>query len=264
MTTLPGLVTPVADLLRHPGERRHIALELRATEIDVGDAAVSRRLRARDRGGPRVAVRRDRGQPRRYEHRGEPCAGAASGPRTVSSSRAFVRCTRSRDASSRPTTRSSRSPPTRSTSVPRCTTRSRSSSRWLPCAAMPAPACARSAGSTETTPAARAGVRQHRPTLGCARRAPPASAGAVRPRPWWSLASPGPLARRIPMAVPKKKTSKAKSRSRRAVGLDAQRSGTQHVPPLRRRQAAAQRVRHLWVVQGPPSRRRRLTPTVIR
>ena len=40
MTTLPGLVTPVAELLRHPGERRHIALELRATEIDVGDAAV--------------------------------------------------------------------------------------------------------------------------------------------------------------------------------------------------------------------------------
>ena len=40
MTTLPGLVTPVADLLRHPGDRRHITLELRATEIDVGDAAV--------------------------------------------------------------------------------------------------------------------------------------------------------------------------------------------------------------------------------
>jgi uncharacterized protein len=40
VTTLHGLVTPVADLLRHPGERRHIAVELRASEIDVGDASV--------------------------------------------------------------------------------------------------------------------------------------------------------------------------------------------------------------------------------
>ncbi|HMK12182.1 MAG TPA: DUF177 domain-containing protein [Acidimicrobiales bacterium] len=40
MTTLQGLVTPVADLLRHPGERRHVIREVRATEIDVGDALV--------------------------------------------------------------------------------------------------------------------------------------------------------------------------------------------------------------------------------
>ncbi|HTN80154.1 MAG TPA: DUF177 domain-containing protein [Acidimicrobiales bacterium] len=40
MTTLQGLVTPVTDLLRHPGEQRHIDVEVRATEIDVGDAAV--------------------------------------------------------------------------------------------------------------------------------------------------------------------------------------------------------------------------------
>ena len=40
MTSLQGLVTPVADLLRHAGARRHLAIEVRATEIDVGDAAV--------------------------------------------------------------------------------------------------------------------------------------------------------------------------------------------------------------------------------
>jgi DUF177 domain-containing protein len=40
MTTLQGLVTPVADLLRHPGGRRHVAMEVHASEIDVGDAAV--------------------------------------------------------------------------------------------------------------------------------------------------------------------------------------------------------------------------------
>ncbi len=40
MTTLQGLVTPVADLLRSAGARRHLAIEVRATEIDVGDAAV--------------------------------------------------------------------------------------------------------------------------------------------------------------------------------------------------------------------------------
>lgn len=40
MTSVRGLVTPVADLLRHPGDRRHVHFELRASEIDVGDAAV--------------------------------------------------------------------------------------------------------------------------------------------------------------------------------------------------------------------------------
>ncbi len=40
MTTLPGLVVQVADLRRHPGDRRHLSIELRASEIDVGDAMV--------------------------------------------------------------------------------------------------------------------------------------------------------------------------------------------------------------------------------
>ena len=40
MSTLPGLVIGVADLLRHPASRRHITLEVRAPAIDVGDAVV--------------------------------------------------------------------------------------------------------------------------------------------------------------------------------------------------------------------------------
>ena len=40
MSTLPGLVIGVADLLRHPASQRHITLEVRAPAIDVGDAVV--------------------------------------------------------------------------------------------------------------------------------------------------------------------------------------------------------------------------------
>lgn len=40
MSTLPGLVIGVADLLRHPASRRHISVELHAPEIEVGDAVV--------------------------------------------------------------------------------------------------------------------------------------------------------------------------------------------------------------------------------
>ena len=96
MTTLPGLVTPVADLLRHPGERRHIALELARHRDRRRRRCRARRLRARDRGGPRVAVRRDRGQ------RDGASAVASRVPalpraRARSARRArFVRCTRSR------------------------------------------------------------------------------------------------------------------------------------------------------------------------
>ena len=74
-----------------------------------------------------------------------------------------------------------------------------------------------------------------------------------------SLSRPASLEGSRAMAVPKKKKSKAKSRSRRASRLDARRPGPQHVPPVRRGQAAARRVRHLRLVQGPPGRRRRLT-----
>ncbi len=65
------------------------------------------------------------------------------------------------------------------------------------------------------------------------------------------------------MAVPKKKTSKAKSRSRRAVRLEARRARPQQLPPLRRHQAAPRGVRQLRLVPRPPGHRRRLTPSVL-
>jgi uncharacterized protein len=40
MSTIPGLVIGVADLLRHPASRRPITIDVRSPEIDVGDASV--------------------------------------------------------------------------------------------------------------------------------------------------------------------------------------------------------------------------------
>ena len=62
-----------------------------------------------------------------------------------------------------------------------------------------------------------------------------------------------------PMAVPKKKTSKAKSRSRRASAWTLERAAAQRLPALRRGQAAPRRVRQLRLVPRPPGHRRRLS-----
>ena len=177
VTTLPGLVTPVADLLRHPGERRHIALELRATEIDVGDAAVPDGSVLEIDGGPRVAVRRDRGHAHGTSTVASRVPALPRAARTVSSSRAFVRCTRSR----------TRAPtddevfPISADSIDLGPAVHDALLLELP-AGSPVPrclrrACARSCGVDRNHARCSCRVRQHRPTLGCARRAPPASAG---------------------------------------------------------------------------------------
>ena len=66
------------------------------------------------------------------------------------------------------------------------------------------------------------------------------------------------------MAVPKKKTSKAKGRSRRASNWVLQPTEPQHVPAMPPGQGAPHRVSALRVVQGPPGGRDRLmtTPSV--
>ena len=61
------------------------------------------------------------------------------------------------------------------------------------------------------------------------------------------------------MAVPKKKTSKAKSRSRRASAWRLEQPAAQRVPALQRRQGAPRRVRQLRLVRRPPGHRGRLT-----
>ena len=60
------------------------------------------------------------------------------------------------------------------------------------------------------------------------------------------------------MAVPKRKTPRAKTRSRRASRTGAGRAGPLALPELRRREAAAHRVRQLRLVPRPPGHRRRL------
>ena len=60
------------------------------------------------------------------------------------------------------------------------------------------------------------------------------------------------------MAVPKKKKSKSKSRSHRAAAWKLSAPAAQHLPAVRRRQAAAHGVPGLRLVQGPRRRRRRL------
>ena len=62
------------------------------------------------------------------------------------------------------------------------------------------------------------------------------------------------------MAVPKKKTSKSKSRSRRASAWTLEAPAAQHLPALRGGQAAPRRVRQLRLVPRPPGHRRRLIP----
>ena len=61
------------------------------------------------------------------------------------------------------------------------------------------------------------------------------------------------------MAVPKKKTSKAKSRSRRASAWKLEAPAAQRLPALRRHQAPARRLRQLRLVRRPPGHRRRLS-----
>ena len=61
------------------------------------------------------------------------------------------------------------------------------------------------------------------------------------------------------MAVPKRKTPRAKTRTRRGVELATRGAGTFAVPQLRRGEAAAHRVRQLRLVPRPPGRRGRLT-----
>ena len=62
------------------------------------------------------------------------------------------------------------------------------------------------------------------------------------------------------MAVPKKKTSKAKSRSRRASAWRLEAPGPQPVPALWRHEGAPRGLRQLRLVRRPPGRRGRLTP----
>ncbi len=62
------------------------------------------------------------------------------------------------------------------------------------------------------------------------------------------------------MAVPKKKTSKAKTRSRRASAWTLGTPGAFRVPLARAGEGSPHRLRHLRLVQGPPGHRRRLSP----
>ena len=61
------------------------------------------------------------------------------------------------------------------------------------------------------------------------------------------------------MAVPKKKTSKAKSRSRRASAWVLDAAGAEPLPAVPARQAAPRRLPELRLVQGPPGDRGQLT-----
>ena len=61
------------------------------------------------------------------------------------------------------------------------------------------------------------------------------------------------------MAVPKKKTSKAKGRSRRAANWALERAGAQRLPAVPAGQGSARGLPELRLVQGSPGGRGRLT-----
>ncbi len=62
------------------------------------------------------------------------------------------------------------------------------------------------------------------------------------------------------MAVPKKKTSKMKTRSRRASAWTLKAPSAQRLPQVQRSQDAARRVRFVWLVPRPVRHRRQLIP----
>ena len=66
------------------------------------------------------------------------------------------------------------------------------------------------------------------------------------------------------MAVPKRKTSKAKGRSRRAANWKLERPSRSLCPRCGVAKVPARRVPQLWLVPRPPGRRRRLEPDSVR
>ena len=61
------------------------------------------------------------------------------------------------------------------------------------------------------------------------------------------------------MAVPKKKTSKSEFAQPAGQHVEDEHATAQHLPPVPPVQSAAHGLLELWLVQGPPGRRRALT-----